>query len=190
LNTSNSAAAAGAISPQRRKLIISASLLALFLGALDALVMSAAMPTVVADLGGLELFSWVYSAYLLARTVALPIFGKLADISNSGTLFAFFTVAMGVMILRRTDPTRHRPFRTPMVWLIAPLAAAGCVFLFFQLSGYTELMFLGWAVIGLVVYFSYSRKRSHVGRGLVEVHEDDPDAPGLPVPPLPGIRDE
>ncbi len=49
--------------------------------------MSAAMPTVVADLGGLELFSWVYSAYLLARTVALPIFGKLADIYRAKTLY-------------------------------------------------------------------------------------------------------
>jgi MFS family permease len=42
--------------------------------------MSAAMPTVVAELGGLDLYSWVYSAYLLTRTFALPIFGKLADI--------------------------------------------------------------------------------------------------------------
>ncbi len=92
--------------------------------------------------------------------------GKLADISNSGTLFAFFTVAVGVLILRKTDPTRHRPFRTPMVWLVCPLAAAGCVFLFFQLSGYTELMFLGWTCIGLLVYFGYSRSRSHVGREL------------------------
>lgn len=122
----------------------------------------------------------------VALFAALFPVGKLADISNSGTLFAFFAVAMGVMILRRTDPGRHRPFRTPMVWLIAPLAAAGCVFLFFQLSGYTELMFFGWAAIGLVVYFSYSRKRSHVGRGLVEVHELDADAPGLPVAPMPG----
>jgi basic amino acid/polyamine antiporter, APA family len=90
--------------------------------------------------------------------------GKLADISNSGTLFAFFTVAVGVLILRRTDPTRHRPFRTPLAWLICPLAAAGCVFLFFQLSGYTELMFLGWTCIGLLVYFGYSRGASHVGK--------------------------
>ncbi len=122
----------------------------------------------------------------VALFAALFPVGKLADISNSGTLFAFFAVAVGVMILRRTDPGRHRPFRTPMVWLIAPLAAAGCVFLFFQLSGYTELMFFGWAAIGLVVYFTYSRKRSHVGRGLVEVHELDADAPGLPVAPMPG----
>jgi basic amino acid/polyamine antiporter, APA family len=120
----------------------------------------------------------------VALFAALFPVGKLADISNSGTLFAFFTVAVGVMILRRTDPTRHRPFRTPAFWLVCPLAAAGCVFLFFQLSGYTELMFLGWTLIGLVVYFLYSRGRSHVGQGLVEVHELDADAPPTSVPPI------
>ncbi len=62
-------------------------MLTLFLGALDALVMSAAMPTIVTDLGGLHLYSWVYSAYLLARAVSLPIFGKLADIFRSRRLY-------------------------------------------------------------------------------------------------------
>jgi len=76
-----------AIDAKRRFYIIIASLLALFLGALDALVMSAAMPTIVADLGGLHLYSWVYSAYLLARAVALPVFGKLADIFSSRRLY-------------------------------------------------------------------------------------------------------
>jgi APA family basic amino acid/polyamine antiporter len=113
------------------------------------------------------------TGFFVAIFAALFPVGKLADISNSGTLFAFFTVALGVMILRRTDPSRHRPFRTPFVWLLCPLAAAGCVFLFFQLSGYTELMFLGWALIGLVVYFLYSRSRSHVGRGLNEAQKAD-----------------
>jgi len=102
----------------------------------------------------------------VALFAALFPVGKLADISNSGTLFAFFTVAVGVMILRRTNPDRPRPFRTPLYFLVCPLAAAGCVFLFFQLSGYTELMFLGWTIIGLVVYFLYSRRRSHVGQGI------------------------
>ena len=78
---------AAVISARSRKYIIIAALLALFLGALDSLVMSAAMPTIVADLGGLELYSWVYSAYLLARAVALPIFGKLADIFKSRRLY-------------------------------------------------------------------------------------------------------
>ena len=76
-----------AIDAKRRFYIIIASLLTLFLGALDALVMSAAMPTIVSELGGLHLYSWVYSAYLLARAVSLPVFGKLADIFRSRRLF-------------------------------------------------------------------------------------------------------
>jgi EmrB/QacA subfamily drug resistance transporter len=75
-----------ALPVKSRNLIIAASLLALFLGALDALVMAAAMPTIVEDLGGLNLYSWVYSAYLLTRTVSLPIFGKLADIYPTKSL--------------------------------------------------------------------------------------------------------
>jgi APA family basic amino acid/polyamine antiporter len=77
--------------------------------------------------------------------------GALADVSNSGTLFAFAAVAIAVMVLRRTDAGRKRPFRTPAVYVVAPLAAAGCVFLFFSLSKETQLLFVGWAAIGLVV---------------------------------------
>ena len=69
--------------------IIGASLLALFLGAMDALVISAAMPTIITELGGLHLSAWVYSAYFLARTVALPVFGKLCDLFNTKRLFLF-----------------------------------------------------------------------------------------------------
>jgi APA family basic amino acid/polyamine antiporter len=107
--------------------------------------------------------------------------GALADISNSGTLFAFAMVAISVMVLRKTDATRHRPFRTPAVYVVAPLAVAGCLYLFFSLSGYTLGLFVGWAALGLIVYFSYSRSHSHVGRGSVEVHEQDSD-----IPPMPG----
>jgi APA family basic amino acid/polyamine antiporter len=91
------------------------------------------------------------------------------------------------MVLRRTDPSRHRPFRTPGVNIVAPISIAGCIYLFISLSAATISLFLGWGVVGLFVYFLYSRSRSHVGRGLVEVHEDDSDTPDLPVPPLPGM---
>jgi EmrB/QacA subfamily drug resistance transporter len=84
------------ISRKSRYYIIAAALLALFLGALDALVMSAAMPTIIANLGGLHLYSWVYSAYLLARAVSLPIFGKLADTFNSKKLFVI-TISIFLM---------------------------------------------------------------------------------------------
>jgi EmrB/QacA subfamily drug resistance transporter len=72
-----------------RILVVSAALMALFLGALDTLVMGAAMPTIVADMGGLELYSWVFSVYLLSRAVTLPIFGKLADLYSGKHLFGF-----------------------------------------------------------------------------------------------------
>jgi APA family basic amino acid/polyamine antiporter len=101
----------------------------------------------------------------------------LADISNSGTLLAFLMVAIGVMVLRVRDPQRKRPFRTPLVWVTAPLAAAGCAFLFFSLSNYTLLLFLGWAGIGLAIYVLYSRRRSHLGQGIVEIPEFDADVP-------------
>jgi len=74
----------------RKKLfIIGAALLALFLGALDALVMTAAMPTIIADLGGLDLYAWAYSSYFLARAVSLPVFGKLSDLFATKKLFLF-----------------------------------------------------------------------------------------------------
>ena len=111
--------------------------------------------------------------------------GRLADVSNSGTLCAFFFVALAVMILRRTDPARLRSFRTPAVWLIAPLAAAGCVLLFFYLPPAAMIVFPVWAGIGLVIYFGYSYRRSLVGRGIIDVPEPDvyhgtPPGGGLP----------
>jgi APA family basic amino acid/polyamine antiporter len=106
--------------------------------------------------------------------------GILADISNSGTLFAFIMVSIGVMILRKSQPNRHRPFRTPMVWLICPLAIAGCLLLFLNLSMYTLALFVGWAVIGLVVYALYGYRNSDLGKGLLQPEggpKIDPEPP-------------
>ena len=75
------------IGSKHRKMIIFSALLALFLGAMDALIMTAAMQTIVAELGGLHLYSWVYSAYLLARAVSLPVFGKLGDLYKNKRIF-------------------------------------------------------------------------------------------------------
>ncbi len=90
--------------------------------------------------------------------------GKLADTSNSGTLLAFAMVSIGVLVLRKTQPNRPRPFRTPLAWIVCPLAVAGCLLLFVNLSMTAKLVFAGWAVIGLVVYSLYSRHRSHLAR--------------------------
>ena len=109
----------------------------------------------------------IITGVFVALFAALFPVGALADISNSGTLFAFAMVAIAVMVLRRTDPARDRPFRTPAVMVTAPLAVAGCVYLFFSLSPYTLALFVGWATLGLIVYFAYSRSRSYVGRGIL-----------------------
>ncbi len=95
---------------------------------------------------------------------AFPV-GILADISNSGTLFAFLMVAVGVMILRKTQPNRPRPFRTPLVWVVCPLAIAGTLLLFFNLSTYTLAMFFGWSAIGIIFYYAYGYRRSHLANG-------------------------
>ena len=89
----------------------------------------------------------------------------LADISNSGTLFAFLIVAIGVMMLRVREPNRKRPFRVPFIWVVGPVAVAGCALLFVSLGAYTIKLFFGWAIIGIFVYFLYSRSRSRLGRG-------------------------
>jgi APA family basic amino acid/polyamine antiporter len=113
----------------------------------------------------------IFTGIFVAFAAALLPVGQLADISNSGTLFAFFMVALAVMILRVRDPGRTRPFRTPLVWVTGPIAAVGCVFLYFNLPISSILVLPIWGGIGLVVYFAYGYRKSHVGRGLAEAHE-------------------
>jgi len=98
----------------------------------------------------------------IAVTIFAAFFpvGVLADISNSGTLFAFLMVSLGVMVLRRREPDRPRPFRTPAIWLVGPLAFAGCAFLLYQLPMNTQLTFLQWTAAGLVVYLLYGYRKS------------------------------
>lgn len=108
--------------------------------------------------------TWVTGVAVALFAAMFPV-GMLADISNSGTLFAFFMVAAGVMALRVTEPNRPRPFKTPLVWVVGPLAMMGCALLFFSLGLYTIKLFLIWGGIGLAVYFLYSRSRSHIAKG-------------------------
>ena len=68
---------------------------------------------------------------------------------------------------------------------LAPLAIAGCLGLYFYLPLVAILVLPGWGLVGLLVYFLYSRSRSHVGRGLIEVHE--PEIYDIE-PPIPGTE--
>ena len=115
---------------------------------------------------------------VMCMAAFLPV-GKLADYSNSGTLFAFAMVAISVLALRRKDPERKRPFRTPAVYIVAPLAIIGCAILYAKLPLIAILVLPGWGIIGLLVYFGYGRRHSFVGRGIVDVEKDDPQIHGV-----------
>jgi APA family basic amino acid/polyamine antiporter len=85
------------------------------------------------------------------------------DLTSVGTLFAFVVVCIGVLVLRKKDPNLVRPFKTPLVPLVPILGIIICGAMILFLPGRTQLSALAWMVIGLVIYFSYSRKKSKLG---------------------------
>jgi APA family basic amino acid/polyamine antiporter len=128
----------------------------------------------------------LFTGIAVAVAGALFPVGQLADISNSGTLFAFFMVSIAVLILRVKEPNRRRPFKTPLIWIFAPLSALGCAFLFWNLPHDAKMVLPIWGGVGLVIYLLYGFRKSHVGRGVVDVPELAADVPPGPVPPMPG----
>ena len=81
--------------------------------------------------------------------------------SNIGTLFAFVLVSIGVIVLRYKEPERHRGFRVPfgpVIPILSASSSASC--LMAGLPAITWVRFFVWLIIGLFVYFFYSRKRS------------------------------
>ena len=95
----------------------------------------------------------------------LPI-GVIAELCNIGTLFAFCLVAIGVSVLRKTRPDLHRPFRCPALQIVAPLAVIFCVYLMLNLPLATWIRFGVWFIIGMGVYFFYSRHHSTLNKSL------------------------
>ena len=91
----------------------------------------------------------------------LPI-SLLGHITSFGTLLAFVIVCVGVLVLRRTDPDRRRAFRTPWVPVVPVAGVIVCGGLMYSLPTNTLLLALGWLVIGLVVFFAYSRNHSRL----------------------------
>jgi basic amino acid/polyamine antiporter, APA family len=96
----------------------------------------------------------------VAVLAGLVPLSTLAELVNIGTLFAFALVAAGIIYLRRADPERERPFRTPAVPLVPILAAAGCLYLAIDLPGATWIRFLVWMAIGMAVYILWGRRRA------------------------------
>ncbi|WP_343517664.1 amino acid permease [Sphingomonas sp.] len=89
---------------------------------------------------------------------------EIAELANAGTLLAFIAVAACMMILRKKMPELPRVFRCPAPYVVGTLAILGCLYLLFSLPTHTLTRFLGWNLIGLIVYFAYGRMRSVAGR--------------------------
>jgi MFS family permease len=71
----------------RRTLVLAACLMATFMAAVESTIIATAMPTIVADLGGFSLFSWIFAVPLLTMAVTIPLYGRLADIYGRRRIF-------------------------------------------------------------------------------------------------------
>jgi APA family basic amino acid/polyamine antiporter len=85
---------------------------------------------------------------------------EIVLLANAGTLLAFVTVCLGVLVLRVTQPTLQRVFRCPVAWVVCPLGIIGCVLIFASLPGFTLVSFVVWNLIGIALYLAYGRRKS------------------------------
>jgi len=105
------------------------------------------------------LSTWITCVFVAFFAGLIPL-DKLAELGNIGTLFAFVTVSIGIIVARKTQPNLKRAFKVPFVPYIPLLAVLFCGYLMFQLPLFTWAGFVIWLAIGLVVYFLYGRKHS------------------------------
>jgi APA family basic amino acid/polyamine antiporter len=108
----------------------------------------------------------VFTAIIVAVLAGVSRLDEIAALANAGTLIAFVAVAACLLVLRVRDPQRPRMFRTPLAWVVGPLAIIGCAYLFWSLPEKTKLWCLLWNGLGLVVYLIYARRNSLLARNL------------------------
>jgi APA family basic amino acid/polyamine antiporter len=98
--------------------------------------------------------------------------GMIAELTNIGTLFAFLIAAIGVLVLRHTQPNAERPFRCPAITIIAPLAVIFCGYLMLNLPETTWLRFAIWSAAGFAIYFIYSYHHSTLSQSKMPTAKD------------------
>lgn len=103
--------------------------------------------------------TWI-AGFVVGIPAGILDIGTLADLSNIGTLFAFVLVSVGVILLRRREPDRHRGFRAPLGIMAPVLSVAFCALLMAGLPILTWLRFFAWLTIGLMIYTFYGRHRT------------------------------
>ena len=106
----------------------------------------------------------VFTAIVVAALAGILRLDEIAALANAGTLAAFIAVGVCLVVLRVREPDRPRGFRTPLVWPVAFVAIAGCLYLFYSLPWSTQRYFLIAQAVGLVIYFAYGARRSRLAR--------------------------
>jgi APA family basic amino acid/polyamine antiporter len=108
--------------------------------------------------------STLLTGFVVAICSSVANINELVELTNIGTLFAFIIVAAGIIILRKKEPHRPRPFRTPWVPWVPLLAIACCLYLMLELPLKTWLRFFAWMGVGLLIYLGYGSRRSRLRR--------------------------
>ncbi len=121
----------------------------------------------------------IWTGLVVGGVALFTDIGSLADLTNIGTLFAFSLVCIGVIILRRTDPGRARPFRVPLVPLFPILGVVMCTALMLSLPILTWIRFFIWLALGLVIYLLYGKNHSRLQHGI-----DTGDTEDILPPPI------
>lgn len=103
--------------------------------------------------------TWMVGGLIAVLTGFVPL-DRLANLTSIGTLFAFFVVSLGVIVLRRTHPDLKRGFSVPWVPFIPLLSAAACGYLMYNLGRETWIGFILWLIIGILIYCVYGYKHS------------------------------
>jgi APA family basic amino acid/polyamine antiporter len=106
----------------------------------------------------------LFTAIIVAIIAGVFPLGDIASVANAGTLAAFIAVALSMMVLRIQQPNRPRTFRAPLWWLVGPAAVLGCCYLFTSLKSFTQIVFVIWNGVGLVVYLLYSVRASRLAK--------------------------
>jgi APA family basic amino acid/polyamine antiporter len=105
--------------------------------------------------------NWILFIFVGAFAAFVP--GSIAgDLTSFGTLFAFVLVCIGILLMRKTNPELARPFKTPLVPLVPVLGILVCTAMIIALDAFTLKAAVVWMLVGLVVYFAYSRRNSNL----------------------------
>jgi APA family basic amino acid/polyamine antiporter len=106
--------------------------------------------------------STILVGLIVSIVAAVTPINNISEMCSMGTLLAFSMVCLAVLILRKREPDLDRPYRTPMVNIIAPLGVLFNIFLMTQVRIHTWYAFIIWGTLGVIVYFLYSKRNSNL----------------------------